>query len=220
MSELAVREELDQHKEFSMVPPESDVLNLRAEEIPVEQITSPEIQAIIDGMYSVAEGTKDEESGGIMIGLAAPQIGISKRIVLFAVNNFTTREEPPVLTAFINPEIVEMSDEQEEDRESCYSTGDICGVVLRPKWVKMRAYDRNGQLVELVLEGYRARLAQHEIDHLDGLRFPDHPGLLNLHKVSTEKRKDYFDGEWATWPEAPDKEWIAVKTGVPLSTFA
>src|SRR6185436_4064156 len=148
MSETAIREEFDQHKEFGLVPPESAVLNLEAEEISVEDIASPEIQSLIDGMYRIAEDNKN-----MMVGLAAPQVGESKQIVLIAINKFIPGEPPNIqLQEFINPVIIDESEETVEMFESCYSTDCICGMVERAKSITLRAYNRYGEVFEHVFE--------------------------------------------------------------------
>ena len=100
------------------------------------------------------------------VGIAAPQVGISKRIFILDVD-----ERFQVL---INPEIVETSKEFEQTDEACLSLPGISGPVARSRWVRVRGLDLDGQPVELEGEGLLARAIQHEMDHLDGILFIDH----------------------------------------------
>jgi peptide deformylase len=122
--------------------------------------------------------------------------------------------EQPDLKEFINPEIIEKSDETEDGREGCFSTGRVCGVVERATKVTVRAYNREGQQFEHVFEGFPARVAQHEIDHLDGIRFPDHiSDDKNLHWVEEAEFGDYR-GNWRNWSvNCPREKWESIKSG-------
>ncbi len=121
----------------------------------VKEIT-PRIRALIDDMFE----TMYDQSG---VGLAAPQVGILKRIVVID----TTGEDPYVL---INPVIEETSGEQ-RGYEGCLSLPGKSGIVTRPNYVRVRAFDENMQ--EYVLEGEEllARAICHECDHLDGIMY-------------------------------------------------
>lgn len=121
----------------------------------VKEIT-PRIHALIDDMFE----TMYDQSG---VGLAAPQVGVLKRIVVID----TTGEDPYVL---INPVIEETSGEQ-RGYEGCLSLPGKSGIVTRPNYVRVRAFDENMQ--EYVLEGEEllARAICHECDHLDGIMY-------------------------------------------------
>lgn len=98
-------------------------------------------------------------------GLAAPQIGISKRIIICLYED--------VLYEFINPEIIEHSKERINDSEGCLSVPDVRGIVPRYKKIKVKAQDRYGNEFEEEYEGFLARIIQHETDHLSGRLFID-----------------------------------------------
>jgi len=98
------------------------------------------------------------------VGLAAPQVGILKRVVVIDIGDG--------LLELINPEIIETSGEQLDD-EGCLSVVGEAGAVRRPYRVKVRAYDRNGNLFEIEGEELLARAFCHEIDHLEGVLFVD-----------------------------------------------
>lgn len=112
------------------------------------------IQDMLDTMYD-ANG----------VGLAAPQVGILKRIVVIDIG-----EGPVVL---VNPEILETSGEQ-TGQEGCLSLPGQAGIVTRPNYVKVRAYDENMQEYELEGEELMARAICHECDHLDGIMYVRH----------------------------------------------
>lgn len=99
------------------------------------------------------------------VGLAAPQVGISKRVMVVDVG-----EE---LIEMVNPEIIEKSGEQIEPPEGCLSIPGLLGYVKRANTIRVKGQDRNGNLIEIEAEGFLARAFQHEIDHLDGVLFID-----------------------------------------------
>ncbi|MBQ4194044.1 MAG: peptide deformylase [Clostridia bacterium] len=123
---------------------------------PVTEIT-PRILTLLDDMRE----TLIEANGA---GLAAPQVGILRRIALVDLG-----EE---IVELINPEILETEGEQEEV-EGCLSVPDVWGITKRPEWVKVKALNRNGEEFEVEGEGLNARCLCHEIDHLDGHLFTD-----------------------------------------------
>jgi peptide deformylase len=98
------------------------------------------------------------------VGIAAPQVGILKRIMIVDVG------EGPI--EFINPEMIEQSGEQ-IDKEGCLSIPGLIGNVSRPSYVKVIALDRSGKTFELEATGLLARAICHEMDHLDGILFVD-----------------------------------------------
>lgn len=131
-----------------------DVLRKKCRE--VTEMT-PRIQELIDDMFD----TMYEEMG---VGLAAPQVGILKRIVVI-----DTYDDPIVL---INPEIIETSGTQTGD-EGCLSYPGKAGIVTRPNYVKVRALDRDMNEFELEGTELLARAICHECDHLDGIMYVD-----------------------------------------------
>ena len=139
---------------------------------PVEEMT-PKIQELIDDMFD----TMDEEMG---VGLAAPQVGVLKRIVVIDTDGSPR--------AYINPEILETSGEQTGD-EGCLSVPGMAGQVTRPDWVKVKALDEN--MEEFILEGtdLLARAICHELDHLDGKLYTD---LVegDLHSTNAEYEEE------------------------------
>jgi peptide deformylase len=99
------------------------------------------------------------------VGLAAPQVGILKRVIVVDVGDG--------LIEMVNPEIVEQSGEQISPPEGCLSIPNLLGEVRRANYLKLKAQDRFGNPFEMEAEGYLARAFQHEIDHLNGVLFID-----------------------------------------------
>lgn len=129
---------------------------LRKQSKPIKMVT-PKINTLIDDMID----TMYDANG---VGLAAPQVGVLKRVVVIDIG------EGPIV--FINPEILEVSGEQTGD-EGCLSFPGKVGTVTRPNYVKAKAYDRN--MEEFTIEGTEllARAICHEVDHLDGILYVD-----------------------------------------------
>ncbi len=123
---------------------------------PVDKIT-PRILTLLDDMKE----TMYRANG---VGLAAPQVGILRRIVVIDVGEG--------IIELINPEIVSAEGSQ-TDREGCLSVPDECGIVTRPMVVTVKALDRNGKEIVITGEELLARAFCHEIDHLDGRLYTD-----------------------------------------------
>ncbi len=160
------------------------VLRRVAEPVPVDAIRSPEIQRLIDDMIE----TMHEHSG---VGLAAPQVHVSRRvIVLESAANPRYPDKPPVpLAVCVNPALTFLTDEAEEDWEGCLSIPDLRGRVPRVRRLRLTAYDRHGDRVELEAAGWHARILQHECDHLDGTLFVDRmPDLSTLTYLAEHAR--------------------------------
>jgi len=131
---------------------------------PVDDPTHPPVHQLVSDMVE----TMADAPG---IGLAAPQVHIPLRIVVFHVPAEREGEGVP-LTALINPEIEPLTDEQKEGIEGCLSLPGMAGRVPRYTKIKYRAQGLDGELFERVAEGYHARVVQHECDHLDGILYP------------------------------------------------
>ena len=123
---------------------------------------NPRLHQLIDDMSE----TLQQADG---VGLAAPQVGVLRRVVLVLETNVPEGEEPQLIE-LINPEIIEQSGEQHEP-EGCLSVPGQYGIVSRPAYVKVRAQDRFGNFFEASGEGLTARCFAHEIDHLNGIVF-------------------------------------------------
>ena len=195
------------------VKPNDPVLIKRVEEIKSEEIKSPETQEVIERMLNAAYGEQVDRNKPLLVGLAAPQIGISKRIILVDV---VARGKGNVgnLRVYINPEIVWSADDEVEWYEGCYSTDRVCGIVSRPNSIKLKALTREGQPIEEVYEGYTARIFQHEIDHLNGIEFVSHiTDDDKLHWVEEDEFPEYRNNEgWRNWlKKCPRDKWEKIK---------
>jgi peptide deformylase len=152
-----------QNDERPVVKIPADVL--RAVAAPVPKITK-KTQFLIDDMVRIMR----KASG---IGLAAPQVGVSTRLIVIAPDDMKP-------LALINPRIIKAEGEQ-VGQEGCLSIPGLYGDVLRSSYIEVEAVDRRGNLITLELEGLPARVVQHEVDHLDGVLFTDKvdPATLN-----------------------------------------
>lgn len=126
------------------------------------------------------------------IGLAAPQISRSLRL---AVIDVTSGKNPEAKIVIANPEIIHTEGEQRED-EGCLSLPGFHGTVLRPQFVTVRAQDVTGNWFEMRGEGLLARAFCHEIDHLNGVLFIQHLGMLKRDIIKRKVRKLIKAGEW------------------------
>jgi peptide deformylase len=126
------------------------------------------------------------------IGLAAPQVGVSKRIT---VVDLSMGKDPAKKLVLINPEIISSEGRQYEE-EGCLSFPDIREKVMRAAKVRIRAQDENGKWFEMDGDELLARAFQHEIDHLDGVLFIDRISTLKRDLVKRRIRKLQKNGEW------------------------
>jgi peptide deformylase len=136
----------------------ADVLRRRAAEVAE---VDDELRSLIRNMF---ETMYDAEG----VGLAAPQVGISRRVIVVDVNEEGTRP-----FALVNPRLVESARETEKAEEGCLSIPGVSSVVERPATVTVEGLDENGEPLRMEAEGLLARCIQHEIDHLDGILFID-----------------------------------------------
>ena len=143
------------------------ILRSKAEVIPREELLSPEYKSLYEDMLD----TMQAEDG---VGIAAPQIGISKRVVLVQIDkNVYSRVPESGLLYVINPEIEVLNDNPQGYWEGCLSVPGLRGFVERPRRIKVDFLDERGEEHSLVLKGFMATVFQHEIDHLDGILYID-----------------------------------------------
>lgn len=135
---------------------------------PVQQFNTPELQALLIDL----QDTMQAANGA---GLAAPQIGVDLQVVIFGSGEFNPRyPEAPVVprTVLINPVLTPLSDDEEEGWEGCLSVPGMRGVVPRFKRLRYQGFDETGQPIDRSVEGFHARVVQHECDHLIGVLYP------------------------------------------------
>ena len=154
-----------------------EVLRRKAE--PIDEIDE-EVRALADRMTEVMF----KEEG---VGLAAPQVGVGKRLIVVNLE-----EDFHIL---VNPELVERSDGEESAEEGCLSVPGPEAPVSRSKKVVVRGKDLDGNEVELTREGLAARVFQHEIDHINGKLFIDHLSEVERSVTLREYRKLQAEGE-------------------------
>ena len=151
---------------------------------PVEKFDE-ELQTLVADMFESMYAAQG-------VGLAAPQIGISRRL---AVIDVTSGKNPEGKIVCVNPQITHTEGEQREE-EGCLSVPGFRGHVLRPRFVTVRAQDATGKEFEMRGEGLLARAFCHEIDHLDGVLFITHLSLLKRDLIKRKIRKMKKAGEW------------------------
>ena len=143
------------------------VLRAKARPLEKSEIRSVVVQKLIDDMMD----TMAEYHG---VGLAAPQVHEGLRIFVAALDDGEEEDEGEAAPlALINPEITVVGADLIEDWEGCLSIPDVRGRVPRAREIKVRAYDRKGERIELRAHDFPARVIQHETDHLDGVLFFD-----------------------------------------------
>ena len=143
---------------------------LKAKAEPVAEPKAQEIQQLVRDMIETLE-----DVGGI--GLAAPQVHVAKRVVIFYVpgERRAAAGEPAEdipLTVLINPEVEPLSEERAAGVEACLSVPGLAGPVPRWTHIRYRALDLHGRMFEREAKGYHARVVQHECDHRDGILYP------------------------------------------------
>jgi peptide deformylase len=125
-----------------------------------------DMQQLIDDMIE----TMRDAPG---VGLAAPQVGVSQRLIVVEFGDEEDEEAPKKLYVVINPEIVKASEETEEGVEACLSVPGYAGTVTRSENVVVKGLNRHGRPIRIKASGWLARIFQHEIDHVDGIVFTD-----------------------------------------------
>jgi peptide deformylase len=142
-------------------------LRLLEKSRPVEAFGTPQLGELIADMRD----TMAHLNGA---GLAAPQVGVPLRVVIFGVTRnprYPDAEEVPD-TVLVNPVITPLGEETEEDWEGCLSVPGMRGVVPRFKRLRYQGFDESGNPIDRSVEGFHARVVQHECDHLDGILYP------------------------------------------------
>ncbi len=134
---------------------------------PVAAFDTPALHALVQDMFDTMAALNGA-------GLAAPQIGVSERVVIFGIetNPRYPQAEPVPMTVLINPEIEFLGSETDEGWEGCLSVPGLRGLVTRYTKLHYRGFDQFGRPIDRLAEGFHARVVQHECDHLDGILYP------------------------------------------------
>jgi peptide deformylase len=159
-----------------------EVLRRRTEEV---DRFDEELQSLIDDMVDTMYAAPG-------VGLAANQVGVSRRLMII---DLSVGKNPDELHVFVNPEIIE-SEGSVTEEEGCLSIPDFVEVVTRPARVKVRYRDRHGEEREMWGEGLMARALCHEIDHLDGMLFIDYLRGLKKERIVKKIQKLFRSGLW------------------------
>ncbi|HID86062.1 MAG TPA: peptide deformylase [Anaerolineae bacterium] len=144
---------------------ENDNPKLRQKSKKVKKVT-PAIQALMDDMVETMRAAPG-------MGLAAIQVGVPLRVIVAELPEDEEDPQSGRLYALVNPEIVRASDEVEEMEEGCLSVPGYIGFIKRPVAVTVKGLNRRGRPVRIKARGLLARVLQHEMDHLEGILFPD-----------------------------------------------
>jgi peptide deformylase len=154
---------------------------LRTKAKPIERVDA-ELRRLMDGMLE----TMYDAPG---IGLAAPQIGVSRRLIVMDPAKDDAPKTPLIM---VNPEILDRSEEMRLHDEGCLSIPDFTAEIERPAKTRVAFIDREGKKQEVELEGIWSTLVQHEIDHLNGILFIDYLSRLKrdmvVRKFTKQKR--------------------------------
>ncbi len=134
---------------------------------PVREFDTPELHRLIDDMFE----TMHDANGA---GLAAPQIGVNLRLVIFGFEKVARYPDAPPVppTVLINPVITPLDATMEEGWEGCLSVPGLRGVVPRHARLRYTGFDAKGTPIDRTVDGFHARVVQHECDHLDGILYP------------------------------------------------
>jgi len=140
---------------------------LRQVATPIEQFGARELRDLVRDM----DDTMRSRDGA---GIAAPQVGVSVRVVIFevAANPRYPRAEAVPYTVLINPELEPLGTEQEDGWEGCLSVPGLRGLVPRYSHLRYHGFDLDGRPLDRTVSGFHARVVQHEVDHLDGILYP------------------------------------------------
>ena len=157
----------------------------------LEKTTKP-VEKFDEELAKLCEAMFESMYAANGVGLAAPQIGLARRL---AVIDVTVGKNPEAKIVLANPEIIHAEGEQREE-EGCLSVPGFRGNVARPQYVTVRAQDATGKTFEMNGEGLLARAFCHELDHLDGVLFLKHLGLVKRDLIRRRIRKLQKAGQW------------------------
>lgn len=150
------------------------------------KIKARPVETVDDGVRAFMDDMLETMYSAQGIGLAAPQVGDERRII---VVDIARENEDPKPMFMANPQIVEIADDDRYHEEGCLSLPDHYAEVVRPDWVKVRYLDRDNEIREMRAEGILATCIQHEIDHLDGILFVDHVSALKRNMILRKLQK-------------------------------
>jgi len=159
---------------------------------PVLRQETEEVDAFDDDLRELVDDMWQTMYHADGIGLAAPQIGVSRRVTVIDLRR---EDEPEARVALVNPRVVWTSDETEKAPEGCLSIPGMEEVVTRPWSVRVEGFDPDGNEVSIEADELFARALQHEIDHLDGILFPDRISALKRRMLLKKWKKQQAEVE-------------------------
>ncbi|MEY3783866.1 MAG: hypothetical protein RLZZ230_188 [Candidatus Parcubacteria bacterium] len=165
-----------------LVPENHPALHTIAEEITAEEFSDGTVAKIVKGLRQAIK--KYDVDGYSAVAIAAPQIGVSKRV--FLIEDQSDREDSLPTIIAVNPHFTRLSKKTHEVGEGCLSIPDTYGLVIRHKNVTMHAFNENGKPFARGAGGLLAQIMQHETDHLDGILFTDR-AIKTWHKKDDGK---------------------------------
>ena len=166
------------------------VLRTSSRSIDLANVVSPDFQGLVDDMIETMR-----EHGGV--GLAAPQVHVARRVIVFEVEKNPRYPSAPSLplTILVNPSYSQIGTEENDDWEGCLSLPDLRGKVPRWSRIRVQGWNRLGEPMQLEAEGFHARIIQHECDHLNGRIFLD-----RMHSLETLTHLSEFYRFWVDDP--------------------
>jgi peptide deformylase len=135
---------------------------------PIVEFSTPELKQLLDDMLVTMKAANGA-------GLAAPQIGVDLQVVIFGSGAINPRyPDAPIInrTVLINPVITPIGTDEEDGWEGCLSVPGLRGIVPRFKYLRYQGFDENGNVIDRTVDGFHARVVQHECDHLNGILYP------------------------------------------------
>jgi len=151
----------------------------------LKKVCAP-VETVDTGLRKLADDMMETMYDAPGIGLAAPQIGILKRLF---VMDFSAKDEEPMPMALVNPEITWASENLNVHEEGCLSIPEMYEEVTRPAEIKLNYLDLDGNRQELMLDGIGATCAQHELDHLNGKLFIDYLSKIKRSMITNKMKK-------------------------------
>ncbi len=143
---------------------------IRLDDDPILRKISREVEVVDDNIKQLISDMFETMEANNGVGLAAPQVGVLRRVVVIDISNI--EEEKEIKYALVNPVIIKESGEQCTD-EGCLSFPNLYGKVKRPMYITVEALNENGEKITIEAEGLLAQAIAHEIDHLNGVLFID-----------------------------------------------
>lgn len=198
----------------AFIPSHDPRLCLESTPLSQTEIQTKETQEIIQQMLSLAKNEANPQpnkKAGYLLGLAAPQVGILKQIIIIDSHAEQRKRKnyTPQLDILINPKIIKSSAETSVFPNKCYSVPEqFSGLVSRPKSVTVEAFNERGEALTRTFNGLVSHIVQHEIDHLLGIRFPErltHPTELHLIPEGSKEKLKYAKN-WKKWANYADQE--------------